>query len=73
MSITHQTVLGENGQPTAALIPWEEFQRIQEYLGEDESFSGVWESEINSRAREIDEGRVELTDGEDFIRRLRAL
>ncbi|MGY8686861.1 MAG: hypothetical protein ACKVHP_03860 [Verrucomicrobiales bacterium] len=25
MSITYQTVLGEDGEPTAAIIPWEEF------------------------------------------------
>ncbi len=35
--------------------------------------STEWRSEINQRARDIDEGRVQLVDGEDFLRRLKAV
>lgn len=36
MEITHQTVLGEDGQPAAVLIPWDVFIEIQELLEGDE-------------------------------------
>ncbi len=36
MTITHKTVIGQDGEPTAALIPWSEFMRIRELLGADE-------------------------------------
>lgn len=32
MTITHQTVVDEQGKPAAALIPWAEFLLIQEIL-----------------------------------------
>jgi Putative addiction module component len=35
--------------------------------------STEWREEINQRARDIDEGRVQLIDGEDFLQRLRAV
>jgi len=30
MTLTHQTVLGEDGKPTAAIIPWDVFVEIRE-------------------------------------------
>lgn len=36
MEITHQTVLGEDGQPAAVLIPWDVFIEIQGLLEGDE-------------------------------------
>ena len=36
MKITHQTVLGEDGQPTAAIIPWNVFLAVQKEVGEEE-------------------------------------
>lgn len=76
MTITYQTLMGENGEPTAALIPWEQFQVIQRKLDEEDDgmvISAEWSDELNRRAKDIDEGRVELVDGEDFLRRLRAV
>lgn len=32
--IAHQTVVGENGEPAAALIPWEVFVELQELISE---------------------------------------
>jgi hypothetical protein len=40
----------------------------------DESeVSEEWSKELHSRADDIDSGRVQLIDGEDFLRRLRAI
>ncbi len=76
MTITYQTLVDENGKPTAAQIPWEQFELIQRKLGEDGDDTAIneeWCDELNRRAKDIDEGRVDLVDGEDFLRRLRAV
>ncbi len=73
MTITHQTVLGPNGEPTAAIIPWEEFERIQAQLGDASEVSAEWQEEIERRAKEIDKGEVKLVDGRDFLDRLNAV
>jgi len=36
MTITHRTLLGEDGKPEAALIPWSVFVELQELLGGEE-------------------------------------
>ena len=38
-----------------------------------EEVSKEWLEELDSRADDIDSGRVQLVDGEDVIRRLRAI
>ena len=40
---------------------------------DDSEVSQEWVAELNSRADDIDSGRVKLIDGEDFMRRLRAI
>ena len=35
MSLTYQTVLGSDGKPSAALIPWAEFVNLVEGQGHD--------------------------------------
>jgi hypothetical protein len=35
-TIAHQTVVGENGKPAAALIPWEVFVELQEFISKQE-------------------------------------
>jgi PHD/YefM family antitoxin component YafN of YafNO toxin-antitoxin module len=72
MTITHQTLLDHEGKPTAALIPWDEFEVIRDRLA-DEDISLEWSEAIGKRADEIDKGEVELIDGEDFLQRLRAV
>ncbi len=32
MNITHQTVIGDNGKPSAVIIPWDVFQKVREML-----------------------------------------
>ena len=79
MTITHQTLMDANGNPTAALIPWDEFEAIQQRLSEveradsDSEVSSEWSAKIHKRATEIDNGTVELVDGNDFLDRLRAV
>ncbi len=34
MNITHQTVIGENGHPEAAIIPWSVFLEVQSLLSD---------------------------------------
>ena len=36
MTISHQTVLDKDGQPAAAIIPWNEFLEIRELIDDDE-------------------------------------
>lgn len=36
MSITHQTLVGEDGKPTAALIPWSVFVELRELVDGEE-------------------------------------
>ena len=36
MTITHQTVVDKNGKPTAAQIPWAEFELICEAMEESD-------------------------------------
>ena len=53
MTITHQTVLGEDGKPTAAIIPWDEFQELVEAQGkdlDDEERNELREALADSRA-----------------------
>jgi len=35
-TIEHQTVVGANGKPAAALIPWEVFVELQELISEQQ-------------------------------------
>ncbi len=37
MHIVHQTVIGENGHPAAAIIPWSVFLKIQSLLDDGEA------------------------------------
>jgi hypothetical protein len=40
---------------------------------DDGDLSTEWLTELRSRADDIDSGRVKLVDGDDFLRRLRAI
>jgi len=52
----------ERHEFAALVAPIDEGEVTQEWIGE-----------LNSRAGDIDSGRVQLIDGEDVIRRLRAI
>ena len=40
---------------------------------DERTISKEWLEELRSRAADIDQGRVSLVDGDDFLRRLRAV
>lgn len=53
MSITYQTVIGEDGQPAAALIPWNVFVKLQDLIDDEptpEEIEAVTEAEADRRS-----------------------
>jgi hypothetical protein len=40
---------------------------------DEREVSAEWREELHQRARDIDEGRIGLIDGEDFLSRLRSV
>ena len=67
MTITHQTVLGEDGKPSAALIPWDVFERLCEALDNDDTTATPEEAEAiaeaeSDRAAGNNEAFTDLSD-----------
>ncbi len=58
MTITHQTVVDENGKPTAAQIPWDEFEMIREEMEESDEATA-------EEAAAIDEAHKDRAEGND--------
>ena len=75
MTISHQTVLDEKGTPTAALIPWEEFQVIKAELemAEDAPFSPEWNAELSRRMEEFRNGTAKLIPHNEVMARVRKM
>ena len=73
MTITHQTLLDEEGKPTAAVIPWDEFKEICDRLEEDDDgkLSPEWRSELDRRVREIKEGTVQTIANDEVFAQVR--
>lgn len=73
MPITHQTVLGADGEPVAALIPWDEFQVIKAELDPpgDAPLSDQWKAELNQRSRDLDNGAATPVGHTEMIDRVR--
>lgn len=69
MEIHKKVVVDDAGIPQEVIIPWAEFQQIQEILGLDEEIelSSEWEAELGRRIADIDAGRVELVSSEDVF------
>ena len=53
MSITHQVVIGEDGQPTAVIIPWDVFMKLRELVdvveATPEELEAIREAEADRR------------------------
>ncbi len=66
MTITHQTVIGEDGRPEAAIIPWSVFLELQSLMdgGEatPEELEAIREAEADRKAGNLDA----FTDLEDL-------
>ncbi len=60
---TYTSLTNEERQEFATLVA----------SGDDLGVNQEWITELRSRANDIDSGRVELVDGEDFLRRLSAI
>jgi hypothetical protein len=61
-TIAHQTVVGENGEPAAALIPWSVFVELQELLSEQ-----LPNATTQAAMNEITEGLPRFGSVEDLI------
>jgi putative addiction module component (TIGR02574 family) len=74
MEIHKKIVVDEQGTPQEVIIPWAEFQKIQELLELDSGIqlSPEWEAEIARRIDDIDSGRAELRSSEEVFNRLRS-
>jgi putative addiction module component (TIGR02574 family) len=74
MEIHKKIVVDEQGTPQEVIIPWAEFQKIQELLelDSDIQLSPEWEAEIARRIDDIDSGRAELRSSEEVFNRLRS-
>lgn len=55
MAITHQTVLDEEGNPSAAIIPWNVFMEIQDCLDDGTPSPGELEAMLEAD-RDREEG-----------------
>ena len=72
MEIHKKVVVDDAGAPQEVIIPWAEFQQLQEILGlnEEIELTPEWQAEVERRLAEIDTGRVELVPGEDVFERV---
>ncbi len=71
MQITHEVVTDEAGNPTAAILPWGEFEAIVERLRsyEDDSLDSTWRAELERRRSTIEDGSVHgLSHAEAMIK-----
>jgi hypothetical protein len=66
MNIAHLTVIGENGHPEAAIIPWNVFLEIQSLLDDDEATPDELEA-MREAAADRKTGNMDaFTDLEDL-------
>ena len=72
MEIHKKVVIDDSGTPQEVIIPWAEFQQIQEILdlNEEITLSPEWELELEQRLADVDAGRVELHSSEDVFERI---
>ena len=73
MTIEHQVVTDVDGNPTAALIPWDQFRVLQLEMEHDDDapLSPEWKAEIERRSRELEDGSVEGITHEEMMQRVR--
>ena len=70
MEIHKKVVVDDAGTPQEVIIPWAEFQQLQEILGlnEEINLSPEWQSKVERRLADIDTGRVKLVRSEDVFK-----
>lgn len=65
MTITHQTVIGDNGKPSAVIIPWDVFQKVREML-EGEPTPEEAEAMKEAEADRLDSNNDAFTNLDDL-------
>jgi len=73
MTITYQTLIGEDGEPTAAQIPWDEFRVIKAELevAEDAPLSPEWKAELDRRMQGIKHGTTKGIPHDEVLENVR--
>lgn len=73
MTITHQRLVDEDGNPKAALIPWEEFRVIQAELEtpDDAPVGPEWKAELDRRMESYRNGTSKLIPHDEVIQNVR--
>lgn len=68
MSISHQIVIDEAGKPTAALIPWAEFELLREELEDNGEVTPEEAAAIAEAKRDLAAGNREaFQDLDEFM------
>ena len=67
VNIEHQTVLGEDGKPTAALIPWPVFEELRQLI-DDDTLTSEEEKQLLKAEKDLDEGNWDAFVSEEEIR-----
>jgi len=67
MTITHQTVIDEEGNPSAAIIPWSVFMEIQDCL-EDGTPSPDELEAMNEAERDREEGNHSAFESHESLK-----
>ena len=65
MTITHQTVIGDNGKPSAVIIPWDVFEKVRDML-EGEPTPEEAEAMNEAEADRLNGNTDAFTDLEDL-------
>lgn len=65
MTITHQTVIGDNGKPSAVIIPWDVFLKVRDML-EGEPTPEEAEAMKEAEADRLNGNADAFTDLEDI-------
>lgn len=75
MIIEHQIVTDEEGRPTAALIPWDEFEKVRGKLAEEscETMPDEIKDELDSRLEGLRSGSKKAIPHNELIADLRSV
>lgn len=73
MTIDHQILTDKDGRPTAALIPWDQFEEIRERLADEKGdvLSEEYKAELDRRVEGLRNGTTEGISHEEVMEDLR--
>lgn len=75
MTIEHKILTDEDGRPAAALIPWDQFEMIQERLADDDEvvLTDEFRAELNQRVDNIKNGTTKGIPHDELMAELRSM